>query len=132
MKKKLLICCMAIILFALQACKQDKLGPVANDGTGPGPLTNVTVVNLNGAAKISYNLPKDPDILYVRAIYTSKQGEVRETKVSRYNSSLTVVGFGDVPAARGNRKSKSVSRLHIAPVVAVGALLDGSVPSPPS
>lgn len=98
MKKNLIISCIAIIMLAFSACKPDKLGPIVNDGVGPGPVTNVKVENLNGAAKISYTVPSDPDILYVRAIYTSKQGQVRETKVSRSNNSLTVVGFGDTDA----------------------------------
>lgn len=84
-----------ITLLIISACKQEVLGPVEKDSTVPGQISNVTVENLHGAAKISYTLPADGDLLCVKAIYTTKQGEVRETKVSRFNSSLTVVGFGD-------------------------------------
>jgi hypothetical protein len=98
MKRNLFICAIAIMLLAIGSCKQDHVGPVNSDGTPPGPVSNVTVVNLNGAARISYALPTDADLLYIKAIYTSKQGAVRETKVSRTNSNLTVVGFGDTDA----------------------------------
>lgn len=90
-----LICLLSGGLIMAASCKQEALGPVEKDGTAPGVLTHVVVENLNGAARISYQLPLDKDLLYVRAIYTTRQGEVRETKVSRYNSNLVVVGFGD-------------------------------------
>lgn len=77
------------------ACENTLPGPVENDGTPPGPVSQLSVTNLNGAAEISYQVPSDPDLLYVRAVYTTKQGEVRETKVSRHHSNLRVEGFGD-------------------------------------
>jgi len=66
-----------------------------NDHQAPGPLSNAQVENLNGAAKITYSLPKDKDLLYVRAEYTTKQGVVREAKVSRYLDNITLEGFAD-------------------------------------
>ncbi len=82
----------------VMACKDTIPGPVENDGVPPGPLSQLSVTNLNGAAEISYQVPSDPDLLYVRAVYTTKQGEVRETKVSRHHSSIRVEGFGDTDA----------------------------------
>ncbi|SEP38141.1 protein of unknown function [Mucilaginibacter sp. OK283] len=98
MKKILLMCLVSLAVLGLNSCKQDKLEPVTKDGVAPGPVTGVSVENLHGSAKISYALPNDADLLYIRAVYTTKQGAVRETKVSRYNSNLTVVGFGDTDA----------------------------------
>ncbi|MEC3878149.1 DUF5000 domain-containing lipoprotein [Parapedobacter sp. 10938] len=77
------------------ACQDTEPTPIENDGVPPGPVTQLEVNNLNGAAEISYQVPSDPDLLYVRAVYTTKQGEVRETKVSRHHRSLTVEGFAD-------------------------------------
>ncbi|RYE20343.1 MAG: DUF4959 domain-containing protein, partial [Sphingobacteriales bacterium] len=88
------ILCIAVLTVA-QACKQSEVVSLVNDGGAPGPVSNATVENLAGAAKITYTLPADKDVLYVKAIYTSKQGDVRETKVSYYNNNLTVLGFGD-------------------------------------
>lgn len=84
-----------LVAMVTQACKQSAIAPIENDGVAPGPVTGVTVTNLSGAAKITYKVPPDLDLLYVRAVYTTKQGETRETKVSSYNNNLTVVGFGD-------------------------------------
>ncbi|GAA4315445.1 DUF4959 domain-containing protein [Mucilaginibacter gynuensis] len=86
------------MLLIINSCKQGVLAPVENDGKAPGPITNAVITNLNGAATISFNVPSDPDLLYIRAVYTTKQGVVRETKVSRYNSQLTVEGFADTSA----------------------------------
>lgn len=83
------------MLFLLSSCKQDVQEPIINDGTAPGVVSNVSIVNLNGAAEISYTVPSDQDLLYIKAVYHTRKGEVRETKVSKYNRNLTVLGFGD-------------------------------------
>src|SRR3546814_10549278 len=55
-------------LLVVSACKdKNRLDPLENDGIPPEALTNVQVENLNGAAKISYTLPGDEDLLYVLA-----------------------------------------------------------------
>ncbi|RAV54203.1 hypothetical protein DIU36_21520 [Mucilaginibacter rubeus] len=95
MKKILFRCCIVLIVLLANSCKQDELAPIVNDHTPPGPVSKVTVTNLNGAAKISYTIPTDGDLLYIKAVYAIKKGEARETKVSRYNSDLTVDGFGN-------------------------------------
>src|SRR5690606_13269958 len=94
MKPQYLIFCIGCLAFAI-ACHDTEPAPIENDGVPPGPVTQLEVNNLNGAAEISYQVPSDPDLLYVRAVYTTKQGEVRETKVSRHHRSLTVEGFAD-------------------------------------
>lgn len=98
MKSILYTCCICLLLFAVSSCKQDDITPVVNDGVAPGPVGNTSVVNLNGSATITYTVPSDDDLQYVKATYTSKQGVLRETKVSRYNNNLTVLGFGDTSA----------------------------------
>src|SRR3546814_9759628 len=55
-------------LLVVSACKdKNRLDPLENDGIPPEALTNVQVENLNGAAKISYTLPGDEDLMYVLA-----------------------------------------------------------------
>jgi hypothetical protein len=98
MKKILFICCAVLTWLQINSCKHTDLGPVENDGVGPGVITNPAVTNLNGKAIISFNVPTDPDLLYIRAVYTTKTGITREAKVSRYNRDITVVGFPDTSA----------------------------------
>ncbi len=87
-----------LVVVAVQACKRSEIAPIVNDGVAPGPVKDVTVENLSGSAKIKYTIPSDPDVLYVKAVYTTKQGVERETKVSYYNNAITVAGFGDTDA----------------------------------
>jgi hypothetical protein len=63
------------------------------DSTPPGILSNISVVPTNGGGIISYSLPSDNDISYVRAEYTNSQGEEVFRVSSRYNTSLEINGL---------------------------------------
>lgn len=95
--RKLYILILAIISISIFAgCEEeDTLKPLENNRTPPGKVTNVTVQNLAGSAKLTYTLPKDQDLLYVKAIYKLKSGTERIVKSSYYNNSIVVDGFAD-------------------------------------
>jgi len=95
MKKILFINSLLLTLLVIHACKQERLSPIEKDNVAPGPVANISVERLHGAANISFSVPADKDLLYIKAVYSTKDGVERETKVSRYNTSLTVDGFGD-------------------------------------
>ncbi|MDG1038847.1 MAG: DUF4959 domain-containing protein [Polaribacter sp.] len=63
------------------------------DTTPPGVVSNVTVVPTNGGGVISYKLPSDADILYVKAVYTNSLGEEVFRVSSKHNTSLEVNGL---------------------------------------
>ena len=63
------------------------------DSTPPGILSNISVVPTNGGGIISYSLPSDNDISYVRAEYTNSQGEEVFRVSSRYNTSVEINGL---------------------------------------
>jgi len=79
----------------MYSCKQDELIPLENNTTPPGQVSSVTIESGPGNAKLSYKLPSDKDLLYVKAIYSLKNGQQMEVKSSYYNNSLLVEGFGD-------------------------------------
>lgn len=81
-------------LLCLCCCKEDLLRPLNKD-EAPGPVTNVQVENISGGAKISYNRPKDNNLLYVKAVYAIRPGVEREVKASYYQNKLTIDGFPD-------------------------------------
>jgi hypothetical protein len=58
-------------------------------------VSNVKVVNLNGKAALTYTLPGDEDLSYVKAEYETSAGHPREVKASYYVNTMTVDGFGD-------------------------------------
>ena len=63
------------------------------DTTPPGTLSNISVTPTNGGGIISYSLPSDDDILYVKAVYTNSQGEEVFRVSSKHNTSVEVNGL---------------------------------------
>ena len=90
--------------------------PISNDPTVPAQITDVTVVNGSGKATISYKLPSDPHLLYVKAVYTITTGKQYETKASYYNNSLVVEGFADTLEHEVKLYSVSRSEIQSQPV----------------
>lgn len=95
MKKLILLFAIAGVLAFLNGCEEAIKEPLFKDSVAPGPVSNATVKNQPGAAIISYSLPQDEDLLYVKAEYTLSNGKMMETKSSNFMSSLKVEGFGD-------------------------------------
>lgn len=83
------------LLFVFGGCSDDMVKPIENDGEAPGAIENVQATSLPGAVKFTYQLPTDPDLLYVLARYTNKKGKELEFRSSFYTNSVTVEGFGD-------------------------------------
>ncbi|MBP7557249.1 MAG: DUF5126 domain-containing protein [Chitinophagaceae bacterium] len=88
-------CLAGFLLMSAASCTRMELGPSENDGIAPGPVSLPVVENLNGAVSISFTPPSDPDLAYVKARYTTRDGVVRENKVSRYSNKIKLEGFAD-------------------------------------
>lgn len=69
--------------------------PLFDDGKAPAPVTEASVENLPGAAKITYTLPSDPDLLYVKAVVEAQPGKIRETKASVFGNELLLECFAE-------------------------------------
>ena len=81
----------AFALTVFFGCKPEKERP--GGGTWDSePLTGYQVTPINGGATITYDIPRDPDILYVMAEY-ERNGKVFTEKSSIYKNSLTIEGF---------------------------------------
>jgi hypothetical protein len=84
-----------IVLFSIFAvatffsCTTDK----DLDTKAPETVTNITVTPTNGGGIISYSLPTDADILYVKAVYTNSQGEAVFRVSSKYTGTIEVNGL---------------------------------------
>jgi len=93
---KFLLLLTGSISLLLAGCKKETHTPVNTEGEKPDVLKNVVITNMPGSAKISYSLPPNKDILYVKAVYKIKSGQqAREIRSSYYNNFLVVDGFGD-------------------------------------
>jgi hypothetical protein len=77
----------------LLSCQEEPVGQTSTDNTPPGKITNPSVVSLPGGARISYTLPPDNDLLYVKVVYNIN-GEEKTDAATLYNNSVEVMGFG--------------------------------------
>ena len=106
-----------LIIFAIffYSCfKADYRGQYPTDSVPPKEIKSPEVKNVPGGAIISYVIPDDPDLLYVKASYTLDDGTVVEQKASAYASSLKIEGIGksrevDVSVVAGDRSQNESS-----------------------
>jgi hypothetical protein len=70
------------------------------DSNAPGVVSNISVTPTNGGGIISYSLPSDEDILYVKAVYTNSQGTQVFRVSSRYKGSVEVNGLNQTTAVQ--------------------------------
>jgi hypothetical protein len=100
------------LLMLFVACSEDFTGQFPVDKTPPSPVTVAPdgVVNFPGGATITYQLPDETDLLYVKAVYRLPNGTVQEAKASAFSSSLTIKGFGKGVATKVQLVSVDRSR----------------------
>lgn len=85
------ISCSSVFLIS---CKEDIIGQYPVDKIPPGSIENPSVENFPGRSKITYKLPPDDDLLYVKAQYVRPNGKQVEERVSYLNNTIEVKGFG--------------------------------------
>lgn len=78
-----------LVISLIASCESDYKG----DNTPPGELSVISTEATYGGAIISYILPDDNDILYVRADYTNGKGEAVFRTVSKHVNQIEVSGF---------------------------------------
>ena len=83
-----------LTILSLYSCREYVIGQYPVDSVSPSPIYNPTVTNLPGKAVISYSLPKDTDLLYVKAYYTKTDGTESSVIASSFNNSIELKGFG--------------------------------------
>jgi hypothetical protein len=94
--KKMKFIVFVSLLFGIMGCLKDATHqPLDTNGNAPGPVKDAIVKNMPGGAEITYTLPKDENLLYVRAEY-EVNGVKKEAKSSFYKKTVLVEGYGDV------------------------------------
>lgn len=87
---------LGLVVLMHTGCKKDTIDrSMEKDGQPPAAVQVEKVTALSGAVEIQFKQPTDLDLLCVRGSYTTKDGQVRETKVSRFKNSIKLAGFGD-------------------------------------
>ncbi|MCK0155714.1 DUF4959 domain-containing protein [Cellulophaga sp. F20128] len=74
------------------SCEEEERGPLVTDKTIPGVVSEVTVENMPGGAKIQYKVPATEDILLVEAAY-ERNGELITARSSVYKNFVNIEGL---------------------------------------
>lgn len=98
-------------------CKEEKLEPLTKGGKAPGVVTNVNVDNQYGKVVLTYNIPNDPELLYVKAVYENRPGNQMESIATFYNTSITLEGFNNTDEREVKLYSLSKSETASSPVI---------------
>lgn len=100
------------LLLAQLGCKKEigEHKPISDSRVVPAQVKNIQVTNQKGKATLTYTVPSDPELLYVKATYTIKTGAA-EVKASYYANALVLEGFGDT--LEHEVKVYSVSRSEV-------------------
>ncbi|WP_262492873.1 DUF5000 domain-containing lipoprotein [Niabella drilacis] len=114
-KSRLFLLCGFILLWCTRCKREDML--LYTDGTAAAPakVSGIKVANQPGGAFITYQLPDDPNLLYVKAVYKLGSGEEMTIKSSYFSDTLKVEGYGDTSAhevklysvGKNNKESES-------------------------
>jgi len=83
-----------VLMWLMMSCGEVEKGQYAIDNVPPGQVSKVSVDNIKGGAIITYTVPDDEDLLYVKVLYTMSDGTPAEQKSSAYTSKITVEGLG--------------------------------------
>ena len=81
------------LLLVFPGCQEEFIGQTPTDSVPPGKITHPVVENTYGGAVITYDIPTDKDVCFVRAEYI-RNGKLCTDHSSVYNNSLKVEGFG--------------------------------------
>ena len=96
------------LAYVLDSCKEEeRIKYYDPDAPAPAAINqaSVTVENFPGTSIIRYELPDDDNLLYVKAVYETAPGVIRESKASVFIDTLVLEGFG----AGGNHIAKLYS-----------------------
>ncbi|MGS2761511.1 DUF4959 domain-containing protein [Sinomicrobium sp. M5D2P9] len=105
--------------FTVACSDSDTQEPLENNPEAPGVVHNIKVENQRGKARITYALPDDRDLLYVKAKYTLPTGREMETKASYYENALIVEGFADTLEHEVKLYAVNRSEVESEPVTAI-------------
>ena len=89
MKTNKILRILLVFIICFSSCKDDE----NQDSIAPGVLNIENIIPTNGGGVISYSLPDDSDILFVRAEYTNTLGDDVYRVSSSHNNSIEIDGL---------------------------------------
>ena len=96
MKQNFLILLLLLCSVLWNSCKEEgNLYYMDKGNAVPESVTNIKVEGKPGGVNISYKVPNDKNLSYVKAVYEIQPGVFSEAISSFYKDTLSLVGFGD-------------------------------------
>jgi len=83
-----------VVMWLMMSCVEVERGQYAIDNVPPGQVSNVEHENVPGGAIITYTIPTDEDLLYVKVVYRMSDGTQVEQKSSARTTKIVVEGLG--------------------------------------
>jgi len=93
--KKIYFIGLFVALLWYGCSKEGRLDFIDSSLPAPAQISAVKIDATPGGGILTYKLPADPNLAYVKAIYEIQPGVFREAKSSRFTDTLRLVGFGD-------------------------------------
>jgi hypothetical protein len=94
--KKIFIIMITALIYITSGCKEEgRLDQIDDSAPAPALVAVKGVTGIPGGAVIRYKVPDDKNLLGVKVVYT-RNGEICESKASKYTDTLVVEGFGTV------------------------------------
>lgn len=125
LRKPFLVAVFSLVLSFVSCSEETGPKPLENNSNAPGVVENINIVNLSGKVRLTYKLPVDQDLLYVKANYKLENGTEMEVKASYYSNSMILEGFAggkDVPvkvtAVNRSEKTSVAQEIVVKPLLA--------------
>lgn len=111
---------MTTVMIVFMSCSEEEgHGPLSQSTTPPGIVQNVSIENLPGKSRLTYDLPNDIDLSYVVARYTTENGTMREVKASYFNNTMLLEGFKGLVPIEVTIKAVNKGELESEPVIVI-------------
>lgn len=106
------------LFLSIVGCKESEIIKLySSDKSIPKQVLNLTQEGIFGGAILRYDLPDDPNLLYVKAVFTLPNGKNSEVKGSFYSDSLVIEGYGESGTYPAKVYSVSVGEVLSEPVL---------------
>jgi hypothetical protein len=83
-----------ILALMFVACEEETHGPIYDEGTAPGQVTNIKTIPTPGGADLIYNLPDDTNLSYIEAVVNTPEGKTFKYNASSHRDTISVIGLG--------------------------------------
>lgn len=125
MKKILLIIAsVSLIILGFSCKKGGRVDYMDTAAPAPAQISNVKMIQKPGGVWLTYKLPADANLSYVKAVYEVQAGTFREARASYYTDTLQLVGFGDtlmhdvkIYSVGKNEKASEAVSIQVQPLV---------------